>query len=255
MAFPALFRKLRTRDDRPETRPMDTTDFVIALLQIIWIDILLSGDNAVVIALACRSLPPKQQKIGIMLGTGAAIVLRVLFAVIIVWLLAIPYVKIIGGLLLFWIAVKLVIPEPEAEHGGHVQSVSGLMGVIRTIVIADAVMSLDNVIAIAAASHGNTVLLILGLAISIPLIVFGSTLILKAIDRFPALIYAGAGLLGYIAAEVMLTDPLVHGTAVQALPLVEGAAPFAGAAAVILIGHLFARVVAERRRQQTDAAS
>ncbi|WP_188261607.1 TerC family protein [Azospirillum tabaci] len=234
---------------------MDTSDFMIALLQIIWIDILLSGDNALVIALACRSLPPKQQKIGVFLGTGAAIVLRVLFAVIIAYLLAIPYLKIIGGALLFWIAIKLMLPTEEEAQAEHDGTSAGLWGVVRTIVIADAVMSLDNVIAIAAASHGNTVLLILGLAISIPLIVFGSTLILKAIERLPALVYAGAGLLGYIAAEVILTDPSIHSNVTESLPVLTGTAPFVAALGVMTAGFLMARSINRRRALvETDPA-
>src|SRR3546814_4948693 len=144
--------------------------FFISLLQIIWIDILLSGDNAVVIALACRSLPPNQKKWGIICGAGAAIVLRIIFAIFIVFLLTVPYLKIVGGILLFWVAVKLVLPE-EGGEGEGISGGSSLWSAIRTIVIADAVMSLDNVIAIAAASHGRIELLILGLLISIPLIV------------------------------------------------------------------------------------
>lgn len=234
---------------------MDTSDFMIALLQIIWIDILLSGDNALVIALACRSLPPKQQKIGIFFGTGAAIGLRVLFAIIIAYLLAIPYLKIVGGALLFWIAVKLMLPTEEEEQAEHAGTPAGLWGVVRTIVIADAVMSLDNVIAIAAASHGNTVLLILGLAISIPLIVFGSTLILKAIERLPALVYAGAGLLGYIAAEVILTDPSIHSHVIESLPVLTGTAPFVAALGVMTVGFLMARNINRRRAAvETDPA-
>src|SRR3546814_456606 len=182
--------------------------FFISLLQIIWIDILLSGDNAVVIALACRSLPPNQKKWGIICGAGAAIVLRIIFAIFIVFLLTVPYLKIVGGILLFWVAVKLVLPE-EGGEGEGISGGSSLWSAIRTIVIADAVMSLDNVIAIAAASHGRIELLILGLLISIPLIVYGSTLVLKALDRFPLLITAGGALLGWIAGEVIVTDPVV----------------------------------------------
>ena len=153
-------------------------------MQIIWIDLLLSGDNAVVIALACRRLPEQQRKWGIILGSGAAIVLRVVFAIFILYLLDVPYLKLVGALLLVWIAVKLVLPEDMADEG-DVAGSDNLWNAVRTIVIADAVMSLDNVIGIAAAAKGDVVLIVIGLLVSIPLIVYGSTLILKALDRFP----------------------------------------------------------------------
>jgi YjbE family integral membrane protein len=227
-----------------------STEFFVALLQIIWIDLVLSGDNAVVIALACRSLPEKQRRWGIILGAGTAIGLRVIFAIFIIYLLGVPYLKIVGGLLLLWIAVKLVLPEEEAEGGG-VAAGTTLFAAIRTIAIADAVMSLDNVIAIAAASHGSVLLLTLGLLISIPCIVFGSTMILTAIDRFPVLIYAGAGLLGWIAGHMLLTDPAVltwlgeeqaHG--------LELPAKIAGATLVIVGGYLLGRSIRSRREKR-----
>lgn len=186
------------------------SQFWVGLVQIIWIDILLSGDNAVVIALACRGLPEKQRKIGIMLGAGAAVGLRILFALVITYLLAVPFLKVIGGLLLFWIAVKLIVGE-EDHGGGHgnIAETDNLWRAVRTIAIADAVMSLDNVIAIAAAAHGNVWLFVFGLALTIPLIVFGSTLILSMIERFPVIVWAGAALLGWIAGEMILADPVV----------------------------------------------
>src|SRR3546814_548758 len=159
---------MRISDWSSDVCSSDLQQFFISLLQIIWIDILLSGDNAVVIALACRSLPANQKKWGIICGAGAAIVLRIIFAVFVVFLLGVPYLKIVGGVLLFWIAVKLVLPE-EGGDGESITGGSSLFSAIRTIVIADAVMSLDNVIAIAAASHGRVELLILGLLLSIPL--------------------------------------------------------------------------------------
>jgi YjbE family integral membrane protein len=229
--------------------------FWIALLQIIWIDIVLSGDNAVVIALACRSLPPHQRRWGIILGAGTAIALRVIFAIFIIYLLGVPYLKIIGGLLLLWIAIKLVIPEQESEGEG-IHSGTTLFGAIRTIAIADAVMSLDNVIAIAAASHGSVLLLVLGLLISIPLIIFGSTLILTIIDRVPLLIYAGAGLLGWISGHMLLTDPVILGYfgAEQAHSL-ELPAKAAGAIFVIAVGYLIRRRVQQRRHDTALAAA
>ena len=238
---------------------MDITldhQFFVSLLQIIWIDILLSGDNAVVIALACRSLPDRQRKWGIICGAGAAIALRVLFATFIAYLLGVPYLKIIGSLLLFWIAVKLMLPE-EGGHGATVKSGNSLWSAVRTIVIADAVMSLDNVIAIAAASHGRVELLILGLLISIPLIVYGSALVLKALQRFPVLITAGGALLGWIAGEVLVTDPVLVGWVERTAPYLHDwyIAPIAGALFVLVLGLSLARTIEARRRQKLDLVS
>lgn len=182
--------------------------FWTGLLQIIVIDILLSGDNAVVIALAVRSLPESQRRKGIIFGTGAAILLRVIFAAFVVYLLEVPFLKLIGGGLLLWIAVKLLVPEHH-EGDSDVAAAQNVWQAIRTIVIADAVMSLDNVVAIAAAAHGSLLLLILGLLISIPLIIYGSTLILGLVDRYPIIVQAGAALLGWIAGHIMLSDPVV----------------------------------------------
>ncbi len=230
--------------------------FFVSLLQIIWIDILLSGDNAVVIALACRSLPDRQRTWGIICGAGAAIALRVIFATFVVFLLTVPYLKIIGSLLLFWIAVKLVLPE-GGGHSENVKSGSSLFSAIRTIVIADAVMSLDNVIAIAAASHGRVELLILGLLISIPLIVYGSTLVLKALHRFPLLITAGGALLGWIAGDVLVTDPVLVGWVEREAHYLHDwyIAPIAGALFVVVVGVSLARAIEARRRQKLDPVS
>jgi YjbE family integral membrane protein len=190
--------------------------FLVSVLQIIWIDILLSGDNAVVIALACRSLPSRQKRLGILLGAGTAVALRIVFALIITYLLAVPYLRIVGGLLLFWIAVKLMVGEEDEGHS--VEEADSLWRAVRTIAIADAVMSLDNVVAIAAASRGHPELFIFGLLLSIPLIMVGATLITALIARFPIFVWAGAALLGYIAAEMIVTDPAV-------LSWLAGAAP------------------------------
>lgn len=181
--------------------------FLLSLLQIIWIDLLLSGDNAVVIAMACRSLPPQQRKLGIVLGAGTAIVLRILLAIVVTELLGVPFLKIAGGLLLVWIAVKLVIGEDD--HGSNIQASSNLWRAVRTIAIADVVMSLDNVVAIAAAARGHFELFIFGLLLSIPLIMVGSTLIMSLIQRFPLFVWAGAALLGWIAGEMIVGDPIV----------------------------------------------
>lgn len=179
----------------------------VAILQIIWIDLLLSGDNAVVIALACRSLPPHLRKWGIILGAGVAILLRIVFALVISELLLVPFLKVVGGLLLVWIAVKLAKGE-EAEEK-KIAASDKLYKAVWTIAIADAVMSLDNVVAIAAVSKGDPWLFGFGLALSIPLIMIGSQLIMKMIEKFPIIVWAGAALLGWIAGEMIVTDPFV----------------------------------------------
>jgi YjbE family integral membrane protein len=179
----------------------------VPILQIVWIDLLLSGDNAIVIALACRNLPPEQRKMGMLLGAGAAIGLRIIFALMITFLLGVPFLKIIGALLLLWIGIKLASGEEEDE--ANVQASDRLWGAVKTIAIADAVMSLDNVLAISAASHGNVWLFIFGLLLSIPLIIFGAQLITSIIDRFPIFIWLGAALLGWIAGEMLVTDPVI----------------------------------------------
>lgn len=183
--------------------------FWVGLLQIIGIDIVLSGDNALVIALACRSLPPEQRKWGVLMGTGAAIVLRIAFAVAIVYVLEVPFLKFAGALLLVWIAAKLVVPS-SGEGGSHVgtQEATSLWQAVKIVAIADAVMSLDNVLSVAAAAKGSVMLLTLGIAISIPLMVVGSAMMLWLLDRVPLLAVAGAGLLGWIAGELAVHDPI-----------------------------------------------
>lgn len=183
------------------------TPYIIPVLQIVWIDLLLSGDNAIVIALACRSLPPHQRRMGMVLGAGTAIGLRIIFAIFITFLLGVPFLKILGGVLLLWIGMKLAAGEEESEH--NIESSDNLWRAVRTIAIADAVMSLDNVVAIAAASGGNIWLFIFGLLLSIPLIIFGSTLLSAIIDRFPIIVWAGAALLGWIAGEMIVSDAFV----------------------------------------------
>jgi len=178
----------------------------VQILKIIWINILLSGDNAVVIALACRSLPPKQRTWGIILGAGAAVVLRIFFTVGMQYVLEIPLLKLIGGLLLLWISVKLLVGEEADEDS--VKDSDNLWGAVRTVAIADLVMSLDNVLAIAAAAKNSTGLIIFGLAVSIPLIVAGATLILGLLTRYPILVWAGAALLGWVSGELIVEEPL-----------------------------------------------
>ncbi len=184
-----------------------TKEFWLALGQIIWINVLLSGDNAIVIALACRGLPAKKRAMGIMLGALAAIVLRIIFTVFVQKLLEWPYLKVIGGVLLLWVAYKLLTQEEAGEDG--VAASESLWGAVRTIAIADVVMSLDNVLAIAAAAKGNNPLIILGLIISIPMIIGGATILTSILHRFPILVWAGAALLGWIAGDLIASDPVV----------------------------------------------
>ena len=182
--------------------------FWIGLLKIIGVNVILSGDNAVVIALAARSLPQKQQKQAVFWGAGAAIVLRIILTLFAVALLTLPWLKIVGSLLLFWIGIKLLVPE---EDDGEIEASDQLLAAIKTILVADLVMSLDNVIAVAAAAGGSVILLILGLAISIPLVIFGATLLIKLMERFPVIITIGAGLIGWVAGEMLVADSALEG--------------------------------------------
>ncbi|HEY6023510.1 MAG TPA: TerC family protein [Pseudolabrys sp.] len=181
--------------------------FWISVLQIIWINVLLSGDNAIVIALACRNLQKKQRLAGMVLGTGVALLLRLIFATIVSTLMLLPYVKVAGGVALFWIAVKLLTPNEEGNDG-HGASDS-LWHAVKLIAVADVVMSLDNVIAVAAVADGSLALLVFGLGVSIPAIVAGANIIMALLNYFPLIIWAGAGLLGWIAGDVIAADPII----------------------------------------------
>ena len=185
-----------------------TQAFWLGLLKIIGVNIILSGDNAVVIALAARSLPARQQKQAVFWGAGAAVILRILLTIFAVALLTLPWLKIVGSLLLFWIGIKLLVPEDDEDD---IQASDQLLSAIKTILIADLVMSLDNVIAVAAAAGGSYILLILGLAISIPLVIFGATLLIKLMERFPVIITIGAGLIGWVAGEMLVADSALTG--------------------------------------------
>jgi YjbE family integral membrane protein len=219
-------------------------DFWLALLEIIWVNILLSGDNAVVIALAARSLPHNQQRTAIVAGSAGAIVLRIILTLVAAQLLLMPWLKTVGALLLVYIGVSLLLPEGEDD--GEEKQYNSLWAAIRTILVADLVMSLDNVVAVAAAAHGNVPLLIIGLAISIPLVIFGSTLLLKVIERLPVIVWLGAALLGFIAGEMLVSDPALTDTvgnfsasmhtSPHALALAAGAV---GAAIVLVLGRFF----------------
>jgi YjbE family integral membrane protein len=228
---------------------MGQAAFWVALAKIMWINILLSGDNAVVIAMACRGLPHRQRLWGMILGAGVAVVLRIIFTVFVAALMTQPYLKLIGGIALFYISVKLLVPEDPDED--EVEAVEHLWRAVRTIAIADIIMSLDNVIAIAAAAQGNMALLVIGLGISIPLIVAGAALIMALLDRFPILVWAGAGLLGWIVGDVIATDPAIAGYlttkyGADIAHQVEYAAAGAGVILVLLVGGLW-----RRSRQQT----
>jgi len=231
--------------------------FWVGLGKIIWVNLLLSGDNAVVIALAARSLPAKQQKLAVFWGAGAAVIMRVILTIFAVALLTLPWLKIVGGALLLWIGVKLLVPE---EGDDDIASSDNLWQAVKTILIADLVMSLDNVLAVAAAADSAAptpdlaamkyTLLILGLAISIPIVIFGSTLMLKLMERWPIIITAGGALLGWIAGEMMVTDPAIAGWVTQNAAWLEKwhAAATAGAIVVVIIGLWLAR----RQRTLTE---
>lgn len=184
-----------------------TAEYWSALGQIMLINLILSGDNAVVIALACRALPAHQRKWGILLGALVAIVMRVVFTVVATQLLTTPWLMTVGSVLLFWIAVKLLVEDGEDKN---VKESANVWGAVQTIAIADLVMSLDNVVAIAAAAKGNWSLILIGLATSMPLIIFGATLVMWLLTRIPALVWAGAGLLGWIAGELIVSDPAIR---------------------------------------------
>jgi YjbE family integral membrane protein len=187
---------------------IESLGFLGLVLQIIGINIVLSGDNAVVIALACRGLPDNRKRMGMILGAGVAIGLRLIFIFIVQQLLAVPLLKFVGGLLLFWIAVKL-LTEEEGEAHSKIGATDQLWHAIRTIAVADVVMSFDNVIAVVAAAKGSWLLIIFGIGISVPLIIFGATLVMWLIERFPLFIWIGAALLGWIAGEMLVDDRLV----------------------------------------------
>ena len=212
---------------------VQSADFWIGLMKIVWINIILSGDNAVVIALAARSLAPHQQKKAIFWGSAAAVVLRILLTVVAAKLLQLSFLQIVGGCLLLWIGLQLLSEDNKDE--GPSKTYGSLMAAVRTILIADLVMSLDNVIAVAAAAQGNLLLLILGLAISIPLVVFGSTLMIQLMGRFPVIVLMGAALIGWVGGETIASDAVLHDYAVLH-PALHYIAAALGAALVLGVG-------------------
>ncbi len=209
--------------------------FWVAVLQIIAIDIVLGGDNAVVIALACRRLPEKQRNLGIFWGVFGAIALRVILIFFALSLLAIPFLKIIAALLLMWIGIKLLQPEPDS-NGHQIDASTTLLGAIKTIIIADAVMSLDNVIAIAGAAKDSIGLVIFGLVVSVPIIVWGSKLVMKLMDRFPIVIVLGAGLLGWIAGDMSVTDAVTKEWVNANASFLRWLAPAGGVLLIVVVG-------------------
>jgi YjbE family integral membrane protein len=229
---------------------IQNADFWIGLMKIIWINIILSGDNAVVIALAARSLPEHQQRQAILFGSGAAVVLRIALTVVAAALLELSYLQIIGGLLLLYIGAQL-LSEDGDEDEGEVEKAS-LFAAIRTILIADIVMSLDNVIAVAAAAKGNMTLLILGLAISIPMVIFGSAIMIKLMTRFPIIVTFGACLIGWVGGETIASDVALREFAAEN-PWLHYAAATAGALSVLAIGKYFQNKHAHKEESETNA--
>jgi YjbE family integral membrane protein len=229
--------------------------FWVALGQIIWINILLSGDIAVVIALACRTLPARQRFWGILLGAGAAVLLRVFFTVIIAQIMAVPFLKLVGGLLLLWIAVKLIVPSDDHAEGS-VKAGDTLLRAVWLVTVADIVMSLDNVIAIAAAAESaaaridiahaltiKTVLIVFGLASSVPLIIAGSALLMSLLERFPILVWAGAALLGWVAGEIIVKDAaVVSYLGAEFVDKIHLWSAAVGAVFVVALGYLLVRL-------------
>jgi YjbE family integral membrane protein len=235
---------------------MGRAAFWAAVLQIVFINMLLSGDNAVVIAMACRDLPPRQRFWGLVIGAGAAVLLRLVFTGVVAQLMLLPYLKLVGGVALVYVAAKLLVPERADRN--KVEAVAQLWRAVRIVVVADIVMSLDNVIAVAAIAQGSLVLLAIGLIASIPIIVAGAALIMVMLDRFPIFIWAGAALLGWVAGDVIATDPVVFGRMSAALGetfarQVEFAAAGAGALLVIGAGGLWRQLSLAKARAVSAA--
>lgn len=233
-------------------------DYIVAVLRIIGINIVLSGDNAIVIALACRSLPPRQRVIGIILGAGAAVVLRIAFTLVVQQMFGLPWIKLVGGVILLWIAVKLLKGEDTDEES--VKSGANVWEAVKIVAIADIVMSLDNVLAIAGAAGGDTNLIIFGLIISIPLVVFGSTLLMWLLDHVPILVWAGSALLGWVAGELIATEPVLEPYLMAfadslgvSLKFVARAIETLGAILVVLIGWLILKADHARKAAKQAA--
>ena len=221
---------------------LSSPQFWVAAFQIIVVNLLLSGDNAVVIALACRNLAPAQRRWGIFWGVVGAVVLRIVLTFFAVQLLEVPYLKLIGGVLLVWIGVKLIVDEDSGDP--DIKASDRMISAVRTVIVADLVMSIDNVIAVAAAAKGSLVLLVFGLVVSIPLVVLGAQLIMKVIERMPILILAGGGLLGYLAGDLIVSDPVMSGWVEARGRWPHWVGPIGGVALVIAL----AKGIDHRRR-------
>jgi YjbE family integral membrane protein len=217
--------------------------FWAATLQIIWINILLSGDNAVVIALACRALPPRERKWGMIIGAGFASLLLIVFTGVVSTLMTLPYLRLIGAIALLWIAIKLLAPQRHDDDNTP-EAVEDLWRAVWIVVIADLIMSLDNIIAVAAVAKGRYLLLAIGLVISIPIVIAGSAIILALLKRFPILVWGGAGILGWVAGEIFAGDPFINRYlfAEFDLSLFEAVAQIAGVVIVFVSGYLWRRV-------------
>ena len=231
------------------TEMLTSPEMWVALFQICVINILLSGDNAVVIALACRNLPRKQQKQAFAIGAVGVIVLMTALTAFAAYLMSLPYLEMIGSVLLLWIGVKLL--SGEEEDAGDGKASSSFWDAVKTIVIADIVMSLDNVLGMAGAAKGHLCMLFVGMVITIPLILFGSALIMKLMERLPIFVTFGAGLLGWVAGEMAIADPAIKGAIETHLHYMEFVAPIVGAAAVVIAGRLLAR----RREAEAGTAT
>ena len=215
--------------------------FWLAVLQVIWVNILLSGDNAVVIALACRGLPPRERMWGMIIGAGFASVLLIVFTVLVAKLLTLPYLKLAGSIALIWIAIKLLAPQSHDQEDTP-EAVEDLWRAVRIVVIADIVMSLDNVIAVAAVAKGQYILLTIGLVVSIPMVIAGSAIILALLERFPILVWGGAAILGWVAGEIFSSDPVVIGFFSMFDPThLEIGAQIVGAVLVVTSGYIWRR--------------
>ena len=215
---------------------MSLDAFLIALLQIIAIDIVLGGDNAIIIALACRNLPPKQKRLGIIWGTAGSIILRVILVFFASALMTTPGLRLVGGLLLLWIGVKLLTDQTDHDLDSKIAKKSDLIGVIQTIIVADFVMSLDNALAIAAAAKGSTFLVIFGLALSVPIIIGGSAIILRMMERFPIIIIFGAALLGWLGGSLIANDEITANIMPEVILQAQWIVAIAGAAFVAVLG-------------------
>ncbi|MBA4493241.1 TerC family protein [Paenactinomyces guangxiensis] len=220
------------------------THFWIGFFNIIILDIILSGDNAVVIGMAARNLPPNQRKKAILFGAGAAVLLRASLTAIATYLLKIPLLMTLGGMLLLWIAVKLLLEE---EENTHVSTGKSMRSAIKTIVVADVVMSLDNVLAVAGAAHGNIFLVLFGLALSIPIIMWGSRLIATLLNKLPWLVYIGSAILGYTAGQLIVEDPIIEKYLLHGQDTLVTAIPIVLAIVVVVVGVALKKSIANQK--------